>query len=204
MNKENKVEKTESGKPFSFGELLKQQAEENKNNIPDDLFEIHDEPQPQETVAPEETQTTPQPQQNIPTQQTSSPPQPPTNPPAQTQTPQQPVSPPEPKVVEKIVEKIVEKPIVDEEEVRRLYEQRIQERQKEIRERGRQVKAQKRDNRIDKIISFAQAKQSFDNQDIRDLLHISQSAATVYLSELVNKGQLIREGKSKYIKYHRP
>ena len=95
---------------------------------------------------------------------------------------------------------LVEKPIVDEEEVKRLFEERIKERQKEIRERGIIVKAQKRDNRFNKILSYASQKQSFDNQDIRDLLHISQSAVTVYLSELVNSGKLVREGKSKYIK----
>lgn len=105
-------------------------------------------------------------------------------------------------VVEKIVEQVVK--VVDEQEVQRLYEQRLKERQQEIRERGRIVKAQKRDTRFDKILIFAQQKHSFDNQDIRDLLHISQSAVSVYLSELVKDRKLIREGKSKYITYHLP
>lgn len=203
-------------KPFSFGDLLKEKAEEDKTNIPDDLFEIKD--TLQEIIIPQQTQ--PPPQQNQTSQSSPQNPQPQQIPPPASQS----SNSPEPKViekivekpvekivevikevpVEKIVEKIVERPIVDEEEVKRLYEQRIKERENEIRERGREVKVQKRDKRIEKIILYAQQKQSFDNQDIRDLLHISQSAVSVYLGELVNSGKLIKEGKSKYTKYHLP
>ncbi len=67
--------------------------------------------------------------------------------------------------------------------------------------KGNEAKKTKRDDAIQKIFSFAQEKKRVTNEQIRDLLHISQSTATDYLSDLVNRGMLKVEGKGKATVY---
>jgi Mn-dependent DtxR family transcriptional regulator len=54
---------------------------------------------------------------------------------------------------------------------------------------------------LQQIMEFAQKKQKIKNEDIRDLLHISQSTATEYLTDLVNSGMLKVEGKGRATTY---
>jgi len=74
-------------------------------------------------------------------------------------------------------------------------------RRKENSIKGNEVKKAKRDEALQKIFMVAQAKKRITNQQIRDLLHISQSTATDYLSSLVNRGMLKTEGKGKATVY---
>lgn len=67
--------------------------------------------------------------------------------------------------------------------------------------KGNQVKKAKRDEAIQKIYSFAQEKKRITNEQVRDLLHVSQSTASDYLSDLVNRGMLKVEGKGKATVY---
>ena len=67
--------------------------------------------------------------------------------------------------------------------------------------KGNQTKKAKRDEAIQKIFSLAQEKKRVTNEQIRDLLHISQSTATDYLSDLVNRGMLKVEGKGRATVY---
>ena len=67
--------------------------------------------------------------------------------------------------------------------------------------KGNQTKKAKRDEAIQKIFTFAQEKKRITNEQIRDLLHVSQSTATDYLSDLVNRGMLKVEGKGKATVY---
>ena len=64
-----------------------------------------------------------------------------------------------------------------------------------------QVKKEKRDEAIQRIYTFAQVKKRITNEHVRDLLHISQSTASDYLSDLVNRGMLKVEGKGKATVY---
>ena len=201
LHQENKPEiqpqTSESVKPFSFGDLIKE-THDDRANIPEDLFEIKD--NPQETV--QQTQLAPQ-QPNPPPQvqqQTDSSNQ--TNP-----------TPPPPQVIEKVIEKIVEKPVevikevvkevpvVNQEEVDKQIQDRLLREQTDRRNLANRVKAERVAASLDKILSFASNNSKFNNLDIRDLLHVSQSTATTYLSQLVNNGRLKKEGKSKYTKY---
>ncbi len=65
------------------------------------------------------------------------------------------------------------------------------------RQRANEVRTQKKNENLEKIITFVQNKGKATNLDIRDFLHISQTTATDYLHTLVNSGKLRKEGKAK-------
>jgi len=67
--------------------------------------------------------------------------------------------------------------------------------------KGNQAKKAKRDEALQKIFNFAQEKKKITNEQARDLLHISQSTATEYLTDLVSRGMLKVEGKGKATVY---
>ena len=71
----------------------------------------------------------------------------------------------------------------------------------ELRSRANAKRSARRVEYIQKILAFASTKPSFSNQHIRDLLHVSQSAATNYLSQLVREGGLKKQGKAKATRY---
>ncbi len=53
---------------------------------------------------------------------------------------------------------------------------------------------------LNQIVEFARKKQ-INNQDVRDLLQVSQSTASNYLSELVKRGKLKVEGRARATSY---
>jgi murein DD-endopeptidase MepM/ murein hydrolase activator NlpD len=67
--------------------------------------------------------------------------------------------------------------------------------------KGNEAKKAKRNSHLQQIMEFAQKKQKIKNEDIRDLLHISQSTATEYLTDLVSRGMLKVEGKGRATTY---
>ena len=82
-------------------------------------------------------------------------------------------------------------------QVEAMFDARI----KENSIKGNAAKKAKRDEAIQKIFSFVQEKKRITNEQVRDLLRISQSTATDYLSDLVNRGMLKVEGKGKATVY---
>lgn len=96
----------------------------------------------------------------------------------------------------------VEISIDDKNEVERQIRERLKLEQIQRRQLAQQVKTQRIAKNLEKILALAKTKEYITNLDVRDFLHISQSAATNYLSQLVKEGRLKREGKSKYIRYH--
>ncbi len=95
----------------------------------------------------------------------------------------------------------VRSPSVDQEEIQKQAVAMFDARLKENSIKGNQAKKAKRDEAIQKIFSFAQEKKRITNEQIRDLLHVSQSTATDYLSDLVNHGMLKTEGKGRATVY---
>ena len=75
---------------------------------------------------------------------------------------------------------------------------------REVRQKGQEVRRQKREARLNKIFSLFSTRPCIINRDVRDLLHVSQSTATAYLSQLIKMGKLVKEGKGKYLKYRLP
>ncbi len=62
------------------------------------------------------------------------------------------------------------------------------------RQKANQVRSQKKAKHLSKIMELAKNTKSISNTDIQRLLRVSQSTATNYLSELVNRGILKRQG----------
>ena len=183
---EEKPKKTEEpSKSFSFGDLLKEAQNTDKSNIPDDLFEIKDTPQeivPPPQVQPPAQQSAPPPSQNPPSPQQSIPP---VSPPTQT---------PQPQVIEKIVEVIKEVKVVDQEEVDKQVNDRMKSTLDQKRILANQARAQRKSNKLNNIMELARNTSNISNEDIQRLLHVSQSTATNYLSELSRSGMLKKEG----------
>ncbi len=92
-------------------------------------------------------------------------------------------------------------PTIGQEDVQKQVVAMFDARLKENSIKGNQAKKAKRDEAIQKIFTFAQEKKRITNEQVRDLLHISQSTASDYLSDLVNRGMLKVEGKGKATVY---
>ncbi len=95
----------------------------------------------------------------------------------------------------------VTSPSGDQEEIEKQAVAIFDARLKENSIKGNEAKRAKRNEAIQKIFSFAQVKKKVTNEQIRDLLRVSQSTATDYLSDLVNRGMLKVEGKGKATVY---
>lgn len=121
-------------------------------------------------------------------------------------TPQQPTKP-EP-IINIEPEKPAEQPqvVIDQEEIQKQVEdpelnRRVDEKLKlELdarRQKANQVRQTKREERLMQIEKLIEEKKQINNQDVCDLLHISQSTATNYLTDLVKRGTIKLNGKGK-------
>jgi hypothetical protein len=72
---------------------------------------------------------------------------------------------------------------------------------RDIQARGRSKIQTNRQEKLDKLIQFAQKKQVIDNEEIQMLLHVSSATATRYLEDLVKEGHLVSEGSPRHAKY---
>ena len=96
---------------------------------------------------------------------------------------------------------VQQEPVIDREAVKQQAVAMFDARVKENSIKGNQAKNAKRDEALQKIFTFAQEKKKITNEQARDLLHISQSTATEYLTDLVSRGMLKVEGKGKATVY---
>lgn len=116
--------------------------------------------------------------------------------------PETPIAPPQvPIAPQTPVVPAVTPPVVDEEVVKQQAVAMFDARQKENSAKGNQAKKAKRDEALQKIFMVAQEKKRITNEQVRDILHISQSTASTYLTELVTRGMLKVEGKGKATVY---
>ena len=72
----------------------------------------------------------------------------------------------------------------------------------ENKKKADEARTQRRKDNLNKIIELA-GKKEINNQDVRDLLHVSQSTATDYLTELSKSGRLKSEKKARATIYKR-
>lgn len=103
--------------------------------------------------------------------------------------------------VEVIKEVIKEVPVVNEEEVQKRVSDRLNAEKIVRLQSANQKRTQRKSENLNKIQTLAQTKGVIDNRVVRDLLHVSQSTATSYLKELVNRGVLRIEKKAKATVY---
>ena len=66
----------------------------------------------------------------------------------------------------------------------------------ENKKKADEARSQRRKDHLNQVVDLANKKE-INNQDVRDLLQVSQSTATTYLTELVKSGRLKSEGKAK-------
>ena len=67
--------------------------------------------------------------------------------------------------------------------------------------RARAARTRKADEHLEKIIVFAREKKEITNDDVEKLLHASDATASRYLTMLVKQGKLIKEEKTRAVKY---
>ncbi len=106
--------------------------------------------------------------------------------------------------VERIVEKVIEipTPFVDQNEVNKQVEEKLQQRLKENlalnRQKAKEAKLKKKEDNLAKLLQFTQSKGTITSSEASTYLKISKSTATKYLKELVNRGLLKKIGKAQY------
>ncbi|MCL6096938.1 MAG: hypothetical protein M1444_04665 [Patescibacteria group bacterium] len=178
------------------------------------------EPQPEEakpaeeTPQPEEPTTSESPKEETPT---DTPVETPTETPREEPKPTEEKKPeeskpsePEVKIVEKeiikevpvevIKEVIKEVRVVDEAELGKQLDEKLKSKLLENKKKADEARIQRKKSNLDRIVDLAKKKE-INNQDVRDLLQVSQSTATNYLTELVKSGRLKLDKKAKATAY---
>lgn len=101
-------------------------------------------------------------------------------------------------------EKPAEQPqvVIDQTEVQRQVEEKLKEEVDARRQKANQERQTRREENLMKIEKLIEVKKQINNDDVRELLHVSQSTATNYLQTLENRGTIKSEGKGKATVYH--
>lgn len=92
-------------------------------------------------------------------------------------------------------------PQVSEEEIQKQVDEKFKTELDLRRQKANEVRTQKKEDHLNKIIEFVRDKKLVTNEDVRDFLHVSQSTATNYLTKMVNRGMLKKEGERGGAKY---
>ncbi len=78
--------------------------------------------------------------------------------------------------------------------------QKLDEKVSEFLKKANEKRKQRRENNLNQIIELARKKE-INNQDVRDLLQVSQSNSSNYLAQMVKSGKLKSEKKGKATVY---
>lgn len=103
---------------------------------------------------------------------------------------EQPETPPNPQI-----------PQVNDEELQKQVDEKLKVELDLRRQKANEARSQKKEDHLNKIFEFVRDKKVVTNEDVRDFLHVSQSTATNYLTEMVNRGMLKKEGERGGAKY---
>ncbi len=87
------------------------------------------------------------------------------------------------------------------EEIQKQVDEKLKVELDARRQKANQARLQKKEDNLKKIFELVQTKRVVSNDEVRDFLHVSQSTATNYLSEMVNRGMLKKEGERGGAKY---
>lgn len=93
-------------------------------------------------------------------------------------------------------------PQVNGEEIQKQVEEKLKTELDARRLKANQARQTKREENLMKIEKLIEEKKQINNNDVCDLLHVSQSTATNYLEDLVKRGMIKTEGKAKATVYH--
>jgi len=92
-------------------------------------------------------------------------------------------------------------PQPSEEEIQKRVNEKLKVELDARRQKANQARLQKKEDNLKKIFGLVQSKRVVTNDEVRDFLHVSQSTATNYLTEMVNRGMLKKEGERGGAKY---
>ena len=177
---------------------LPSQKEEPKQKTPDPPPIVEQKP-PEETKPPETTQPI---QEQPRPEETQQPPVEvvpppiklePEKPAEHTDLPQQPESPQVPQSPQF--------PQPNPDEIQKLVNEKMKVELDVRRQKANEARTQKKEDRLNKIFNLVRDKKVVTNDEVRDFLHVSQSTATNYLTEMVNRGMLKKEGERGGAKY---
>ncbi len=85
-------------------------------------------------------------------------------------------------------------PQVSNEEIQKQVDEKLKVELGARRLKANQARLQKKEDNLKRIFELVQSKRVVTNDEVRDFLHVSQSTATNYLTEMVNRGMLKKEG----------
>ncbi len=131
-------------------------------------------------------------------------------PPAEEQKPPEETKPPEPVVqqpeptINIEPEKPVEQPppvVIDQTEIQKQVDEKLKVELDARRLKANQARQTKREENLMRIEKLIEEKKQTNNNDVCDLLHVSQSTATNYLEDLVKRGTIKLNGKGKATTY---
>ena len=130
-------------------------------------------------------------------------PAPPAETPPLTKTPPQ--TEPQPTILQPPTEEqkpeVKEIPVVTQQDLDKQIEERLRQERNERRKLANEARTKKKSYNLDKLLQFAKQKKVITNADARDFLHVSQSTASNYLTELAKRGLIKREGQRGAAKY---
>ena len=87
------------------------------------------------------------------------------------------------------------------EEIQKQVDEKLKVELDARRQKANEARAKKKEENLSNIFQFVQKKRVVTNDEVRDFLRVSQSTATNYLSEMVNRGMLKKEGERGGAKY---
>jgi len=130
-------------------------------------------------------------------------------PPIEEQKPPEETKPPEPSIniePEKPAEppqqpETPQIPQVNDEEIQKQVDEKFKIELDSRRQKANEARSQKKEDHLTKIFDLVRDKKVVTNEDVRDFLHVSQSTATNYLTEMANRGMLKKEGERGGAKY---
>jgi len=106
--------------------------------------------------------------------------------------PENPVEPTQPKETEQ--PQNPQTPQSTDEEIQKQVDEKLKVELDARRQKANEARAKKKEDNLTKIFNLVQTKRVVTNDEVRDFLHVSQSTATNYLTEMVNRGMLKKEG----------
>jgi len=115
-------------------------------------------------------------------------------------TPQQSIEP-EPRINIEPEKPAEQPPVVDQTEVQKQVEEKLKIELDARRLKANQARQTKREENLMKIEKLIEERKQINNNDVCDLLRVSQSTATNYLEDLVNRGTIKLNGKGKATTY---
>ncbi len=92
--------------------------------------------------------------------------------------------------------------VIDQTEVQKQVDEKLKTELDARRLKANQARQTKREENLMKIEKLIEEKKQINNDDVRELLHVSQSSATDYLQTLANRGTIKSQGKGKATVYH--